>query len=118
MELSIICANFPVLSTWIDDLVSGHNGFHVTARDTGFELTDVSRRTRTVKSKERSHNRASNAPTSTLGRPPADAGSDHGSQTRILKTTAFQVDHDGTGMAPSLDRRSAQTEHHWDGTNV
>lgn len=109
MELSILCANLPVLSTWLDDLVSGHNGVYVTAQETGFDLTEVSRRSRTGgNSKSRSRNKSGVEPASNPALRQGDGESDHGSQTGILKTTAFQLDH---AAAEGVSVTAGQRQH-------
>lgn len=86
MGLTIICANLPVLSSWLDSLVSGHNGIHIPTVD------HESRQSRNVSTKSGSRLKPSN-PALNVDPAQADAESDSGSQTGILKTTAVTFDH-------------------------
>jgi hypothetical protein len=89
MGLSILCANLPILSPWLDSLVSGHNGIHITTVD------HSSRQSRNFSTKGGSRTRP-HTNTNLASNPylrQTDAESDHGSQTGILRTTTIKFDH-------------------------
>jgi hypothetical protein len=109
MELSILCANLPILSSWLDTLISGHNGIHITTMD------NSSRRSRILSTKGGSRTKASINPALNPNIRQADAESDHGSQTGILKTTAIRFDHTEIEMqAPEpRSRPDGQEQYKW-----
>lgn len=87
MGLSILCANLPVLSSWLDNLISGHNGIQIPTVDNN------SRRSRNFSTQGDSRLKPSKNPTLNINSGQVDAESDSGSQTGILKTTAVTLDH-------------------------
>jgi hypothetical protein len=109
MGLSILCANLPILSSWLDNLVSGHNGIHITTVDSS------SRRSRIFSTKGGSRTK----PPGNLALTPDlrqwDAESDHGSQTGILKTTTVKFGHATAEMqAPEpRSRADVQEQYKW-----
>jgi hypothetical protein len=110
MGLSILCANLPILSSWLDNLISGHNGMHITTVD------NSSRRSRVLSTtKGDSRMKASTNPTLNPKLRQVDAESDHGSQTGILKTTAITFDHAEIEMqAPEpRNRPDVQEQYRW-----
>jgi hypothetical protein len=100
-----MCANLPILSSWLDTLISGHNGIHIATMD------NSSRRSRILSTRTK----ASINPALNLNIRQADAESDHGSQTGILKTTAIRFDHTEIEMqAPEPRRRpDGQEQYKW-----
>lgn len=109
MELSILCANLPILSPWLDNLVSGHNGIHITT------VNNSSRRSGIFSTKSGIRTKPSTKVALNFDLRQPDAESDHGSQTGILKTTAIRFDHDVTGMqAPEpCSRADVQEQNKW-----
>lgn len=110
MGLSILCANLPILSPWLDNLVSGHNGIHITTVD------NSSRQSRNLSTKggsSRTKMHTNLASTHDLLQ--TDAESDRGSQTGILRTTTIKFDHVTAGMqAPEpRSRPDLQEQYKW-----
>ncbi|KAK3711600.1 hypothetical protein LTR37_009591 [Vermiconidia calcicola] len=120
MDLSILFANLPVLSAWLDELVSGRNGVHLTARETDYDLSNFSKRSRNFSSKSHSRNKSPLNPVSNAALRQADEESDHGSQTGILKpgitkTTTIQLDHSSVDELASSIPHLAAHDDEYDG---
>lgn len=109
MELPILCAILPILSPWLDNLVSGHNGIHITTVD------NSSRRSGIFSTKGGIRTKPSSKLALNYDLRQPDAESDHGSQTGILKTTAIRFDHDVTRMQASepRSRQDLQEQNSW-----
>jgi hypothetical protein len=109
MGLSILCANLPILSSWLDNLMSGHNGVHINTVD------NSSRRSRILSTKGDSRTKASMSRALNPDLLHGDAESDHGSQTGILKTTAIRFDHGVIEMQTPEPRSRAdvQEQYKW-----
>jgi hypothetical protein len=109
MELSILCANLPILTSLLGNLMSGHNGIHMTTVD------NSSRQSRNVSTRGGSRRNPPTNPAQNLHLRQTDAESDHGSQKGILRTTTIKLDHDMAkvqALTPNGQRR-VQKHYMW-----
>ena len=107
MDLSIFCANLPILTSLLDNLMSGNNGIHVTTVD------NSSPQSRNISTRDGSRR---NPPTSIAQTPDlhqTDAESDHDSQKGILRTTTIKLDHDTTKVQASTPGSHPHVQEHY-----
>jgi hypothetical protein len=107
MELSILCANLPILTPLLGNLMSGHNGIHMTTVD------NSSRQSRNVSTRGRSRRNPPTNLAQTLDLCQADAESDHSSQKGILRTTTIKVNHDMAKVQALTPNSHRHVEEHY-----
>jgi len=105
MELSIFCANLPILTSLLDNLMSGNNGIHVTTVD------NSSPQSRNISTRGGSRRNPPTNTAQTLDLGQTEEESDQDSQKGILRTRTIELDHIANEQASTPGRHPHVREH-------